>query len=661
MKTFAAKEQRSAPAAHKARPYIHHPIGPVQQAQQAEIRRILRSTGAQAKLTIGQPNDKYEQEADRVADQVMRMSDADVAQRQPENEEEEDTLQAKPLADQITPLVQRQEESPEKEEPVQAKLHDGEMLQRICAECEEETVQRQPEENEDEEIQAKSEPGEAPSVTPSLESRINSLQGGGQPLDPATRSFFEPRFGHDFSQVRVHTDSNASETAKSVNAKAFTLGGNMVFGSNEYQPRSTEGKILLAHELTHTIQQSQSGRLSTASVAQRLGNPADIPNAMNCPDAITDELRSRDSEVTFSVGDFALTGAAATNIATFAGTWIAGGSTQDMIVHGFASQDGDQGPNWQLSCDRALAVQQELVINGVPADRIIALAHGETTAFSPTSNRPNRRAVVTLVPTTPVAVPSVPGTTVGAAANNFLGITFALANQTGSGRNPGARRRGVLLGGGISGIRVEALGPVNYTPTVTITVPLPLLASASDFEVGLIGNLLNSTRDSTYSNGHLVRITVPFFPIKDGVSATDAQFDDVYLRTGAPIRGNFINSGDTVNLSMDDAPGSFAFVNLQDDPICAAGAGVATLTDMEINDSFRTWVAVRHIPSGSVLALHHIDWESDWQLAVAVGGGGAITAAFTVNTINVTQPNGNGSPAFVSGARVPNDLHVRTC
>ncbi len=523
-------------------------------------------------------------------------------------------------------------------------------------------IQRQPieEEEEEEAIQAKEVSGRTPEIVSHVGARIQSLRSAGQPLPASERAFFEPRFKHDFSQVRIHKDNQAAETARELSARAYTVGQHVVFGEGEYAPDTAAGKRLIAHELTHTVQQSQPGRLSTASVVQRLGNPADIPNTMNCPDATTDELRSRDLEVTFSVGNPALTGAVSGSIATFARTWTAGGATQDMIVHGFASQDGAQGPNWQLSCDRALAVKQQLVSNGVPANRIIALAHGETTAFS-TSNSPNRRAVVTLVPTTPVAVPSVPGTTVGACATNFMGIIFSLANQTGSGRTPGARRRAVMMGGGSIGIRVEALGPVNYEPEVTITVPLPLLVSASDFEVGLIGNLLGSTRESTYSNGHVVRITVPFFPIKDGVSATHAQFDSVYLRTGAPIRGNFVISGDTVSLRMDDAPGSFAFVNLQDDPVCAPGAGVATMTNMEINDSFRTWVAVRHIPSGCVLALHHIDWESDWQLAVTVLGGGAITAAFTTNAINVTQANGNGSPAFVSGARVPNDLHVRTC
>lgn len=259
MKTFAINEKRSSTAARKTRPYVHHPIGPVQLAQQAEVRRILLSTGAQAKLTIGQPNDKYEQEADRVADQVMRMPDPTL-QRQSENEEEEETLQTKPLADQITPLVQRQEEPPrEEEEPVQAKFNDGEMIQRMCPGCEENIVQRQPEE-EEEEIQTKTKSGHTLTVGPTTNANIQSLKGGGQPLADPVRSFYEPRFGQDFSQVRVHTGSEAAGIAKTVKARAFTLGKDVVFGEGEYKPDMNDGGRLMAHELAHVIQQDTAGK-----------------------------------------------------------------------------------------------------------------------------------------------------------------------------------------------------------------------------------------------------------------------------------------------------------------------------------------------------------------------------------------------------------------
>ena len=220
---FAIKYRHSAPATRRLRPSRFGYIGPEVKGKQAEIRRILRSTGAQTKVTIGQPNDKYEQEADCVADKVMVMPDSKL-QRQSANEEEEETLQTKPLAGQITPLIQRQEEPPEEEK----------------------------------ELQAKSKTGEITAGTPNLESRINNLKGGGQPLDSSTRTFFEPRFGHDFSHVRVHTESSAADTAKSINARAFTLGNHVVMGSGEYHPNSRSGQRLLGHELTHVIQQSES-------------------------------------------------------------------------------------------------------------------------------------------------------------------------------------------------------------------------------------------------------------------------------------------------------------------------------------------------------------------------------------------------------------------
>jgi hypothetical protein len=85
------------------------------------------------------------------------------------------------------------------------------------------------------------------------------VQSPGQPLDGATRAFMEPRFGHDFSQVRVHTDERASESVRAVDALAYTVGRHMVFGSDQYVPTTTSGRRLIAHELTHVLQQARSG------------------------------------------------------------------------------------------------------------------------------------------------------------------------------------------------------------------------------------------------------------------------------------------------------------------------------------------------------------------------------------------------------------------
>jgi peptidoglycan hydrolase-like protein with peptidoglycan-binding domain len=86
--------------------------------------------------------------------------------------------------------------------------------------------------------------------------------GGGQPLDATTRAFMEPRFGHDFSQVRVHTDARAAESARAVSALAYTVGKNVVFGAGHYAPETSVGQRLLAHELTHVVQQQKASNAS---------------------------------------------------------------------------------------------------------------------------------------------------------------------------------------------------------------------------------------------------------------------------------------------------------------------------------------------------------------------------------------------------------------
>ena len=93
-------------------------------------------------------------------------------------------------------------------------------------------------------------------VMPSMEPAIGSLPGGGQPLSRPDRAFFEPRFGYDFSRVRVHGGSAAERSARDVNAHAYTIGHNLVFGAGKFAPGTLEGRRLLAHELTHVVQQS---------------------------------------------------------------------------------------------------------------------------------------------------------------------------------------------------------------------------------------------------------------------------------------------------------------------------------------------------------------------------------------------------------------------
>ncbi|MBM3235923.1 DUF4157 domain-containing protein [Candidatus Poribacteria bacterium] len=172
------------------------------------VQRVIVQHVIQTKLQVSQPGDIYEQEADRVAEKVMQMPEPQM-QRQPIEEEEEIQM-----------------------------------------------VQRQPIEEEEEKLQAKELPDQIAGVNSNLESRINVIRGSGQPLPDSDRAFFEPRFGYDFSQVRVHKDSQAAEAAHVVNARAFTMGRNIVFGAGEYEPATSRGKHLLAHELVHVVQQN---------------------------------------------------------------------------------------------------------------------------------------------------------------------------------------------------------------------------------------------------------------------------------------------------------------------------------------------------------------------------------------------------------------------
>lgn len=97
-----------------------------------------------------------------------------------------------------------------------------------------------------------------------LEIQLRSMKGGGKPLPKSTRNLFEKHFGHDFSRIRVHTDASANKMARAINARAFTTGQELFFGPGEFRPMTSGGKRLLAHELTHVVQQSKvpAGRMN---------------------------------------------------------------------------------------------------------------------------------------------------------------------------------------------------------------------------------------------------------------------------------------------------------------------------------------------------------------------------------------------------------------
>jgi GH24 family phage-related lysozyme (muramidase) len=237
------------------------------------VQRLMKSGALQAKLRIGAPGDVYEQEAERVADAVMRMS-------QPQ------------AVSSGTPSIQRACLKCEEEE---------QKRQTIKEEDEEEKLQRKPIEEEEEELQVKTASGGIPELNPDLESNIQSLKGGGQPLDPATRAFFEPRFGQDFGGVRVHTDGRAAEVARGVDARAFAMGRDVVFGEGQYQPETSVGKQLLAHEMAHIVQQGIGvhprnviQKKDGKQTATPIDTPTDAVPAGGVPEEVIEHLKLRE-------------------------------------------------------------------------------------------------------------------------------------------------------------------------------------------------------------------------------------------------------------------------------------------------------------------------------------------------------------------------------
>jgi hypothetical protein len=209
----------------------------------------------QPKLTINQPNDVYEQEADHMADKVMRMADVSA----------NSNAFFKPV---------------------------NIPVQRKCQACEEKDKFVHRKKSSTTEVQGNS-----------LDNYISSLSSGGEPMSASSRSFFEPRFGHDFSGVKIHTDTVAAKSARAINALAYTTGNNIVFNSGQYSPESDSGKKLMAHELTHVIQQSQGlSTIQRISCPEGAAAPATAAaGAQNSIDARAQSIITRAADATVPI------------------------------------------------------------------------------------------------------------------------------------------------------------------------------------------------------------------------------------------------------------------------------------------------------------------------------------------------------------------------
>lgn len=225
------------------------------------------STRLQAKLRVGGVNDREEKEADAVADKVMRMP-----------------MCGNPKASTISmmPAISRKCTDCEKEEKVNRKEEE----EKVSRKEQEEEVQRKEEEKEPiqrkasvatkdeqpgtEELKIQTKGAALPNggfASSKLSSSIQSTRGGGSPLPRSVSSEMGSKIGADFSNVKVHTGSYAQNFNKGLGARAFTVGKDIYFNSGEYNPHSNNGKSLLAHELTHTVQQGAVARRETNNAA----------------------------------------------------------------------------------------------------------------------------------------------------------------------------------------------------------------------------------------------------------------------------------------------------------------------------------------------------------------------------------------------------------
>ncbi|MBL7707421.1 MAG: DUF4157 domain-containing protein, partial [Chitinophagaceae bacterium] len=217
---------------------------------------FFKNTGVQAKLMIGASNDSFEKQADTTADKVVSKLN-------------------NPAPAVQTKAVKEEEQLQKKEEEIDKT---GNKLQKKTAfESNEEPAEKQ-------KIQTKSENSSGQPASSALQSQLNSTKGGGQPLPEQAKQSMESGFGADFSGVRIHNDSNAAKMNNQIGAQAFTHGNDIYFNEGKYNPNSSEGSHLLAHELTHTVQQGASVQKkdkqeATPAIQTKLIQKADAPAA----------------------------------------------------------------------------------------------------------------------------------------------------------------------------------------------------------------------------------------------------------------------------------------------------------------------------------------------------------------------------------------------
>ena len=255
---FGPETQSETSFFQSAPPSIQAKCDACEQEEQVQRKEELEEQTTpeiQPKLTIGAPDDPYEKQADAVADQVVQR----LAQTPSAVGTTSNAVQPKTAEPQEEQIQEKSEDGEQEGERLQMKPifestppPDDAAIQRACASCEEEqnsTVQRK-------------ESGGETTASPNLSSRLASSRGSGSPLPADTKTQMEGAMGADFSGVRVHTGSDAADMSQGIHAHAFTHGSDIYFNKGKYDPGSTDGQRLLAHELVHTVQQGGGVRKS---------------------------------------------------------------------------------------------------------------------------------------------------------------------------------------------------------------------------------------------------------------------------------------------------------------------------------------------------------------------------------------------------------------
>ena len=269
---------------------------------QAPVQEKKEDNFFQTKLSIGQAGDKFEKEADNVADKVVskkEMNEEPAIQRQ-----EISNIQR--LA---TPLEDENFATNDQRMLRDRELREKPEVQLKCAHCEEEEKQgvQKKEEGDPSMVQRKSNQStrvaadstSARTAPDSVSSRIDSSRGNGSPLPASTLAEMQSSFGRDFSNVNIHTDADSVDMSRNLGAQAFTQGSDIYFNTGKFNPESSTGKHLLAHELTHVVQQGASGSIGQAAVGGQSTGVQAKPHHGHAPAPKPDPVFFKDDKDNF--------------------------------------------------------------------------------------------------------------------------------------------------------------------------------------------------------------------------------------------------------------------------------------------------------------------------------------------------------------------------